>query len=255
VAVLPTAKKRDQWTLLILLPAILLLCFFVWQLKADRAGEIVVKSNTPVFDIRGMDMDSHHIRLHGQVSEFIPEVLLTPEEFEGRPDIQTGEPCDAAEYYTARVRVLVPDGKLYAVTCGSVDYADSIYINGVHMQSVGRPGDSAAAAIPKTSMFYYTVQPVDGVIEVLHQVSNFVHKEGGNPAYLCIGSVESAGLYYHRQTLVTAVIMGACLLLCTLCAVCADQKLSRRPVLRPVLLCMDASHRGSGRERNHPAVA
>jgi len=185
----------------------------VWQLKADRANEVVIESDTPVFDVRGANLGNHHIRLHGENPEFVPKAFLTPEEFEGHPDIQTGKPHYAAEYYTARFRILVPDGKLYAVTFSSVDYADNIYINGAHMQSVGRPGMSADAAIPKTRMFYYTVQPVDGVIEVLHQVSNFVHKEGGNPTDLYIGSVESAGLYYNRQTLVTAIVMGACLLL------------------------------------------
>ena len=156
--------KNDKWILFILLPVIFFLCFFVWQLKADLSAETVVRSDTPVWDLRNTDMNTHHVKLWGETFEFIPEAFLTPEEFSQRIDVQTGSPTDAAEYYTARFKLLVPDGKLYAVTFSSVDYADSIYINGVHMQTVGKPGDSAATVIPQTAMAYFTIMPVNGEI-------------------------------------------------------------------------------------------
>ncbi|MDL2295051.1 winged helix-turn-helix domain-containing protein [Ruminococcaceae bacterium OttesenSCG-928-D13] len=205
--------KSDRWTLFPLLFAILLLCYYVWQLKADYTAQIVVRSDTPVWDLRDVDMATHYVRTRGGQAEFVPNAYLTPEAFETSSDIQTGAPEDAAQFYTARVRLLVPDGRVYALYFSSVDYTDSIYINGQHMQTVGQPGTSAETNVPQTTFVYYTVTPVNGVIEVLHQCSNFVHKEGGNPAGLNIGSVESISRYHARQTLGTAIILGCLLLL------------------------------------------
>ena len=209
-------RNNDKLILLIILPVILVLLYFLWLLKADTSAELIGLSYaTPVWDLRDYDMENHYVRLWGGVTEFIPGQLLTPEEFSQRTDFITNHPLSIPDMdcYTARYRIIVPDDKIYAISYRSTDYADSIYINGTHMQSVGRPGDRAETAVPQTSMVYFTVRPVNGQIEVLHQISNFVHKEGGNPTALCIGSVESINRHYSRQTLTTAIIMGACLLL------------------------------------------
>lgn len=218
--------------------AILLLCFYVWQLKADRAAELVISSDTPVWDLRDVDMSAHYIRLQGGQAEYVINEYLTPEEFQARTDIRVGVPKDEAEYYTARIRLIVPDGQVYAITFGSVDYSDSIYINGQHMQTVGSPGVDTKSNIPQTTNVYYTVMPVGGVIEVLHQSANFVHREGGNPAGLRIGSVESASRYYARQTLGTAIIMGGCLLLVAVHMVLFLLQKSYRSNLYFALFCL-----------------
>lgn len=44
-------------------------------------------------------------------------------------------------------------------------------------------------------------------------MSNFVHKEGGDPSGLRIGSIESVSRYFARETLCTTLIMGGYLLL------------------------------------------
>jgi signal transduction histidine kinase len=201
---------KQNRTLLFILPLIVLLCLGIWFVKTDDTAKTMAVSSAPEWDLRDVDMQKHFVRLSGGDSEYIPGAFLTPEEFDARGDIQIGRPKTVAEYYTARIRLLVPDGQIYAITFESVDYADRIFINGNLMQTVGVPGDSMKTAVPQTASVYYTVQPQDGVIEVVHQASNFVHKEGGNPAGLCIGSVDSVSRYFARQTQATAIIMGGC---------------------------------------------
>lgn len=202
--------KNEKQILAVVLPLIVLLCFGIWYVRADPTAEIRVESDTPVWDLRHVDMREHYVRLRGGNAEFVPQAFLLPDEFDQRGDIQTGKPEKIAQYYTGRIRLLVPEGQIYAVTASSVDYADRIYINGVLMQTVGSPGESAEAVTPLVTSVYYTVTPVNGVIEVLHQSSNFVHKEGGGAAGLRIGSVESVSRYFARQTQATAIIMGGC---------------------------------------------
>lgn len=206
--------KKGAWILPALLLALFALCFFLWQVRTDRSAELVVHSESGIWDLRGVDLDRRYVRLAGGVAEYVPDDFLSPEDFDASPDVRLGVPKDHAEAYTARIRLLVPDDRAYAITFTSVDYADRIYLNGRHIQTVGHPGQTAGESVPQTQTVYYTVFPIDGAIEVLHQSSNFVHKEGGNPAGLRIGSIESISQYHARQTLGTAILLGGCLFLC-----------------------------------------
>lgn len=149
-------KPTLLWASLVI---IVLLCFGIWYVKTDHSAQIELYSGTPEWDLRGVDMQSHYVRLRGGISDYVPGEFLTPEAFAASDAIQTGSPKDAAEAYTARIRLLVEDDRPYAIAFASVDYADSIYINGQYMQSVGVPGESAATAVPRTRYVYYTVMP------------------------------------------------------------------------------------------------
>ena len=100
-----------------------------------------------------------------------------------------------------------------ALSFASVDYANNIYINGELIQSVGIPGTSAETAVPMTTRVYYTVKPVDGVIEIVNQISNFVHAEGGSFSGVYIGTIDSMSMHYARQAHGTTITLGICLLL------------------------------------------
>ncbi|MDO4274640.1 MAG: 7TM diverse intracellular signaling domain-containing protein [Eubacteriales bacterium] len=232
--------NKEWWSLSLLLPCIFVLCFFVWQLKADTSAMITLHSDDPVWDLRSVEMQKHYVRLKGDKVEYVPQALLTPEEFDNNPKAQVvkTEKAEETQYYTARFRILVPDGRVYGITFSSVDYADTIYINGQHMQDVGRPGTNSKETVPLTTTVYYTVVPDNGVIEVVHQVSNFVHKKGGNPVGLDIGSVESISRLCSRQTLTVAAIMGGCLILFIIHLVLFLQLRSYRTNLYFALFCL-----------------
>ncbi|MDL2258576.1 winged helix-turn-helix domain-containing protein [Eubacteriales bacterium OttesenSCG-928-K08] len=205
-------RKKENLTLFIILPLILVLCYWVWATRVDKSKEVIVYSDTQEWYLHEYDFDDIFVRARGDIAEYVPEALLTPEEFEAA-DYIVGKPKNAAQYLTSRFRLYVPDGKVYALTTDSVDFADRIYINGTLYQEIGTPATNKEEMVPQTRAQYYTVIPENGVIEIVQQVSNFVHRDGGNPTGFRIGSIETAGRHYDRKLNMASIVMGACLLL------------------------------------------
>ncbi|MDL2274194.1 sensor histidine kinase [Oscillospiraceae bacterium OttesenSCG-928-G22] len=204
--------KRDNWVLIFLLPLIVVLCFWVWWTRIDITDEVVVYSETPEWYLYEYDFDEVFVRARGSIAEYVPNALLTPEEFE-RADYLVGKPKNSADYLTSRFRLYVPAGKVYALTTHSVDFADKIYINGQLYQEIGHPADSREEMVAQTREQYYTVYAENGVIEIVQQVSNFVHRDGGNPTGFRIGSTDTVGRHYDRRGNMTAMEVGAFLLM------------------------------------------
>ncbi|MGI6153380.1 MAG: sensor histidine kinase [Christensenellaceae bacterium] len=203
---------KQNWIVLIILPIIVVTCFWIWYVRVDTVDEVRVVSETPDWYLEGYDFDEVYVWTRGSIAEYVPEQLLTPAEFE-QADYITGKPKNAAQYLTARFRLHVPDGRVYTLASDSVDFADRIFINGQLYQEVGRPAQNREEMVPSKRQVHFTVLPENGVIEIVQQISNFVHRDGGNPVGFRIGSPETAGRYYDRTTSMAALVMGACLLL------------------------------------------
>ena len=205
--------QNRNWMLLIILPLLVAVSFSIWLLKVDAGSEVEVFCDTAQWDLRDFNFNGDQfVRARGSIAEYVPGALLTPQEFESA-DYIVGKPKNAADYLTSRFRLVVPDGRVYALMTHSVDYADRIYINGQLYQEIGRPAETREDMIPQTLTQYYTVVPENGVIEIVQQVSNFVHVEGGNPTGFRIGSIETAGRHYNRTLNMSAFVLGCCLLL------------------------------------------
>lgn len=205
-------RKRQHWILPAVLALVVVMCFALWFLRVDVADRIVVFSDTPEWNLSEYNLDEEYVWARGSVAEYVPHALLSPDEFE-QADYLVGKPKNSADYLTSRFRLYVPDGKVYVLTTDSVDYADRIYINGQLYDEIGIPASTRAAMVPQTQTVYFTVEPEDGVIEIVQQVSNFVHREGGNPVGFRIGSFETAGVHYNRILTMSAVLVGFGLLL------------------------------------------
>lgn len=138
--------------------AILLLivtvCLSIWYIRMDAAQEVVVHSDTPEWHLHDYDFDRVFVRARGVTAEYVPNQLLTPQAFD-KADYLTGRPQGSADYLTARFRLFVPDGRVYALTTDSVDFADSIYINGQLYQEIGHPASTKAEMIPQTRAVLY----------------------------------------------------------------------------------------------------
>lgn len=202
-------KKTEMWASLLALPFLLAVCVALWIATATPPA-VTVQSEGDVWDLRGFDFsDSETIaRLSGPVA-FIPNALLTPEEFEARADeIRYGNPEDVSRYATCRMRVLLPDGWYY-VTRLSTDYAERLYVNGELLFEIGRPGDSRETEVPNTLGQNMTLKPENGVIEFVMQSSNFVHREGGGYAGWRIGNPETG----RGGGYLTSIVMGCFLAL------------------------------------------
>ena len=173
---------------LIILLLILSACIWLWgNLIVDVPNYSVSEDGT--WDLREMDFTKEGVWLAGAV-EYIPYELLTPEEFDARQDeavLMNHSTSD--QYMTTRLKILVPDG-WYTLMRVSIDFSQRLYVNGELAVEVGAPGESADTDEPDTGHVTITVQAVDGVIELVQQSSNFVHRSGTAYCDWAIGGAE-----------------------------------------------------------------
>ena len=180
------------------------------SLSAERHKRII--SDTGVWDMRDFDFSTTYALLRGSMAEYIPNVLLTPGEFSGRNNEARLGDTTSADYLTSRMVVLVPDNGWYAFTRISTDFSERLYVNGERLIDVGKPGDSRETSVPNTARITFTTRPVNGVIEIVQQSSNFVHREGGWHPDWQVGRPDiMAGVGGGDFT--TAIIMGCYLTL------------------------------------------
>jgi len=204
--------KIKKWLPFTALPLILAACFTLW-FASDTAPAVAIESRGDTWDLRGFDFsgDKSCAKLVGPVS-YIPNELLMPEEFDARKgEIIYGYPEDSVQYSTSRMRVLVPDG-YYAFYCHSIDFSERLYVNGNLIFDIGKPGDSRETTVPDTRYQVMTLTPVDGVIEIVQQSSNFVHREGGGHAGWKVGNAALL-LEPLKSNFATNIVMGCFLAL------------------------------------------
>ncbi len=166
-----------------------------------------IQSVEGVWDLREYDLCDKIQFLDGKV-EYIPEMILTPEEFaknEGK--IIYGRVPDLLSAATARIKLLVTPG-YYILSSTSVDYNDRIYVNGVLRYEIGNPAVTAEESVAAAGYLKFEVDASDGVIEIVRQGSNFVHKEGGGFLGFWIGSQELMREMIALQELMQAITAG-----------------------------------------------
>jgi len=85
------------------------------------------------------------------------------------------------------MRILLPDDGYYAFYGRSIDFACRVFANGRLVLEMGDPGDTRETSTPNTGNVFFTLKADDGVIEIVQQASNFVHRESGGHTWLHIG--------------------------------------------------------------------
>lgn len=184
-------QNKERRVLFVVLPLIVLACVSLWYMRNySRVDDMTrVKAEQGVFDLTGTDLDTGLIRLEGDVS-YIPGIL-TPEEFTAREgEAQTGNPWDIPSA-TSRIRIRVPDERTYTLTVSSIDFAHRAYVNGELRFVAGTPAETEADFAPGHGQMTLEVAPENGVIEIIQQGANFVHREGGGHTNLYFGRPEA----------------------------------------------------------------
>lgn len=206
----PGQSHRVQWIIFLLLPIILATCLSIWY-RMSNVRYTQVFSEDGVWDLTDFDFENENARIIGAV-EYIPEALLSPEEFDMRAEeIQIGEPQHVAAYSTSRLRIILPEGATYQIAGNSIDFSERLYINGKWVADIGSPGPTKDTSIPDTAEISYMDEPIDGAIEIVRQSSNFVHRESGRHSDLRIGYPSVVRASYSHN--ITCVIMGCFLAL------------------------------------------
>ena len=174
-------NKASRSSLIIIILLAVIVSVFVW-FAVVKVNIVVVNGINGVWDFRELFIDDDSYGLSGTV-EYIPNALLTPAEFKAREaEVKTGLPQDESRYNTSRITLLMPDNGYYTFYERSIDYSYRLYVNGEWVLDVGRPGDSKESEIPNTGNVSITVKAENGVIEIVQQSSNFVHRLSGDHA-------------------------------------------------------------------------
>ena len=189
------------------LPIILLLGFALLYITFPSPYN-VVKGADGVWDLRNFDFENYNARFDGY-APFIPNALLTPSEFALREDqaIQTSPRSE--RFLTSRLVVLVPCNGFYTFSKPSIDYSHRLYVNGIFLLEIGSPGTSPETDIPNTGRITFTVQPVNGVIEIVQQSSNFVHRQGGYHHDWHMGLGDALNIHARSIEIQAGILMGS----------------------------------------------
>lgn len=205
-------EKKERWTLAAVLPLIVLVMFLVWGIKPRTDDIRTAVSADGIWVLDDTELMQTAVRLTGDV-EYVPNALLTPQEFEGRTDIRIGQPENEIQYATSRIRIRIFPGS-YLICGYSVDFASRMYVNGKLLFEAGVPGDSRETTVPGVKYYQLPVSPdADGEIVIVQQASNFTHKDGGTHGTLYIGMPEWINRYTFRNLWPEVILMGCYLVL------------------------------------------
>lgn len=205
-------EKKERWTLAAVLPLIVLVMFLVWGIKPRTDDIRTAVSADGIWVLDDTELMQTAVRLTGDV-EYVPNALLTPQEFEGRTDIRIGQPGNEIQYATSRIRIRIFPGS-YLICGYSVDFASRMYVNGKLLFEAGVPGDSRETTVPGVKYYQLPVSPdADGEIVIVQQASNFTHKDGGTHGTLYIGMPEWINRYTFRNLWPEVILMGCYLVL------------------------------------------
>lgn len=145
-----------------------------------------IRSTDGVYDLTKVNLEEGIVRLEGDVS-YIPGIL-SPEEFSKREqEAEIGNPWYLSSA-TSRIRLLVPEDCTYTLTAGSIDFAHRAYVNGELRFEAGTPALQKEDFEAGFAQMTLDVKAENGVIEILQQGANFVHKEGGGHSNLYFGN-------------------------------------------------------------------
>ncbi|MCL2392230.1 MAG: hypothetical protein FWC66_06415, partial [Oscillospiraceae bacterium] len=214
------------------LPLILLVTILLW-LNLPEEHFSSVYSNTGTWDLQGFNFDAATAALHGRV-ETIYSPFLTPQEFSERGDEPTlAYPRTGTGNATVRINIVLPTNDYYAITRISTGNADRIYVNGEWLRDIGVvSGDDLYS-----TTFTFATRPIAGVIEIVHQQSNFIYHIHG---IYRTGTLEgyNHGIDIHRTELTTSIILGILIALAIISSLMFILLHSYRPALLFSLLCV-----------------
>jgi len=209
-------KKLKRFIPYLSIPLIILVAIALISI-ANRPPLQITESNYGEFDLRGYDFENYVILMSGVV-EYIPNQLLTPDEFEAWASENETSFGWVGRYSfsTSRIRIYAEDGKWYTFSRYSVDYSHRIFVNDARLLEIGAPGETPETDIPDTGRITFTAQGVDGAIEIVQQSSNHVHRNGGAHLWWFAGTGTTLSDWARAEQYQTAIILGSFMILALL---------------------------------------
>ncbi|MDR0293423.1 MAG: winged helix-turn-helix domain-containing protein [Oscillospiraceae bacterium] len=195
------------------------------------------KPENGAWDMTGFDLEREIVFIDGPV-EYVLGEHLTPEQFEAYGgEIHYGKVPDDARAVTARLILTFPEDRFYTLAVSTNDYGERTYVNGEMRYSAGSPGLTAAESTAGKMFAVLDVLPQNGVVTIVRQGSNFVHKEGGDYVGYYVGSPANIRQMASLMQMFSAVSIGLYLCLFLLHMILYLLIRGYRPNLWFALLC------------------
>ncbi|MCL1896619.1 MAG: winged helix-turn-helix domain-containing protein [Clostridiales bacterium] len=190
-----------------------------------------------VWDFTGYDLESEIVFIEGAV-EYVLGEHLAPEEFDAwKGEIHYGKPPEGAKALTARLVLVFPEDRIYTLAVTTADYSERTYVNGELRYTAGSPGLTAGETTAGKVFTALDVMPEGGVVTIVRQGANFVHKEGDDYVGYYIGSPENIRQMVAITQMFPAISIGLYLCLFLLHMILYLLVRGFRPNLWFALLC------------------
>lgn len=228
--------RKLRWLLLVVL-VVLTLQLLQGLFTLRNAPVQLLRVEDGWLDLQGEETDGL-FQLEGRW-EFYPEALHTSEDFAagrtGQPAGEEVSPSDYA-YGTHRLRIRATPGAYYAICGFSVDYATRVFANGSQVAVFGNPAETAEGFVPRVG---YMTLPMcageDGIIELVVQYGNYVHKDGGHIPVLYLSTPQNIEALKAGNDLISLTLSGGLLLLAFYFLI--NPAMRRRAVYLCLVLC------------------
>ncbi|MCL2619583.1 MAG: ATP-binding protein [Defluviitaleaceae bacterium] len=202
-----TAKRLKKLLPLMVLPIVLGVSYLILYTPLFLTHHAVYSENG-VWDLRDFDFEENYVRLYGYPL-VIDQTLLNPEEFAQRSDEAQRGSTFYLDFATSRMVLLVPDDTWFTFSRVSAHFSQRIYVNGALVAQIGSPGECRETQVPDIGRVMFSAQAVDGIIEIVQQSSNFVHRDGGHHQHWYAGeSTSGIGEHFFASDLRTAILVG-----------------------------------------------
>ncbi|MEK8130683.1 ATP-binding protein [Paenibacillus filicis] len=184
---------------------VLFILLFVGPLKYfSTPSDLRLTAKAGELDLQGYDWEQRpSIRLNGEWELYwrrllTPEQLPVPAQLSGPPNLVKlpahwnnhslpSEEKSGKGFATYRLNVaLDPSTRMFALQIPYIRTAYKVWINGVLMAEVGKVGSDLASSSPEYAPRVVLFTPSEGRAEIVMQISNFHHWNGGpgNTPYL-----------------------------------------------------------------------
>jgi signal transduction histidine kinase len=102
---------------------------------------------------------------------------------------------------------LAPEKKQYAIRVKEFDTAYKLWVNGQYIEA-GKVGKSEEEMTPNWKRNEIIFEPDNGKIEVIIQISNFLHRKGGAEDRMFFGTAQNIIQYKQRIIITNAFLLG-----------------------------------------------
>lgn len=212
------------------IPVFFLVCIFCFS-----CGSVATLNEQPLAENGVLDLQGWNFEKDGPVSlngewSFFWNQLLNPVDVQlkGSPEmtgyitvpgiwngfIMDGKPLDGEGYATFRLLIRTDPQKSHlALKALEMAHAYKMWINGKAVLANGVVGTSQETMIPRFRPEIAVVQTNNGQIDILLQVSNFVHKRGGVWNAFELGTMKQIQSIKEENLLVEFVLFGSILMM------------------------------------------